>query len=168
MLRGELKGDVVVIENGEEVAELESKSYGYRIERGLSLSLVEAAYLLDRGDLEVVDESGSNLSFEELVRVGARYDSNFWVKLSIYSDLRSRGFRVRLLRRGLEFLVERKVKSGEKRYLVIGLREGVRIGFKEIEAAIRRAREARRELVFAIIDKEGNVSYYALERVMEA
>jgi tRNA-intron endonuclease len=48
--------------------------------------------------------------------------------------------------------------------MVLCLEEGVRIGFKELEGYIRRALEARRELVLAIVDKDGNVSYYAVER----
>jgi len=40
----------------------------------------------------------------------------------------------------------------------------VRIGFRELEGYIRRALESRRELVLAIVDKDGNISYYKVEK----
>ena len=166
MIKGVLKGDKVVVDGGEE---LEERGYGRREGGNLVLSLIEAAYLVDKGDLEVVSEDGAVLSFEELIRMAAINDSSFWVKLLVYSDLRYRGLRARPLESAFPaFLVEKKVREGEKRYLVLCLEEGARIGFKDVEAYLRRAMEARRELVFAIVDKEGNISYYRVEKVMGA
>ena len=166
MIKGVLKDSKVVVEDGEE---LEERGYGRREEGVLMLSLVEAAYLIDRGDLKVVSEDGATLSFEELVRVATVNDPSFWVRLLVYSDLRHRGLRARPLESAIPaFLVEKKVRESEKRYLVLCLEEGTRVGFKDVEAYLRRAMEARRELIFAIVDKEGNISYYRVEKVMGA
>ncbi|MEM2617261.1 MAG: hypothetical protein QXL64_07020, partial [Thermofilaceae archaeon] len=105
-------------------------------------------------------------SLEELARRAAALDPGFWVKLNVYTDLRSRGLRVLPLEGALVLLVERRSGEGERRYIVLCLEEGVRIGFKELEAFIRKALESKREPVLAIVDKEGNVSYYTVEKSM--
>jgi len=150
----------------ESADELRSKDYGKETEEGLAVNLVEAAYLVDRGELQVVDESGAEVGFKELAARAAQLDEFFWPKLSVYTDLRQRGWRPRLFGEGLELVVDRKTGAGEHRYLVSILFEGRRVGFDEINVLLRRALEARRRLVAAIIDKEGNIAYYTIDRVV--
>lgn len=145
---------------------LAEKGYGVEGGEGPELNLVEASYLLDRGELYLTDGEEHSISFEELVKLAASIDFGFWVKLNVYSDLRNRGLRALPLEDAPVLLVERRSGEGEKRYLVLCLEEGVRIGFKELEAFIRRALESKREPVLAIVDKEGNVSYYSVEKSM--
>lgn len=149
------------------LAELAGKGYGEREGENLLLNLCEAAYLLDRGDLVIVDNSGEKISFEGVVMIGAKIDPDFWVKLLVYSDLRNRGLQAKVISGSQPVMImDKKTKEGEKRYLIICLEEGRRIGFKEVEVFIRRALEARRELITAIVDKEGNISYYKVDKVM--
>ncbi|MEM4020199.1 MAG: hypothetical protein QXG57_08245 [Thermofilaceae archaeon] len=162
-VEGTLKGGRAIVPQSSGLAE---KGYGVVREEGLELTLVEAAYLLDRGELSLADESGRSVSLEELARRAAALDPGFWVKLNVYTDLRSRGLRALPLEGAPVLLVERRSGEGERRYLVLCLEEGVRIGFKELEAFIRRALESKREPVLAIVDKEGNVSYYTVEKSM--
>lgn len=163
-VKGVLKGEYVEIPYSAELAE---RGYGEREGENLILNLCEAAYLLDRGDLVVVDGSGRRIPFEEMVTLGAKIDPAFWVKLLVYSDLRSRGLQAKVVSSSQPIIVvDRKTKEGEKRYLVVCLEEGKRIGFREVEVFIRRALEARRELITAIVDKEGNISYYKVDKVI--
>ncbi|MEM1508661.1 MAG: hypothetical protein QXY49_02490 [Thermofilaceae archaeon] len=148
-------------------AELAGKGYGERDGENLLLNLCEAAYLLDRGDLIIIDNSGEKISFEGIVTIGAKIDPDFWMKLLVYSDLRNRGLQAKVISGSQPVIVmDKKTKEGEKRYLIICLEEGKRVGFKEVEVFIRRALEARRELITAIVDKEGNISYYKVDKVM--
>ena len=165
MIRGVLVEGKVLIKDASAASELENKGYGTRINGVFTLNLIEATYLVDKGNLQVVNEEGENLSFSELARIGAQMDRYFWPKLSVYTDLRQRGLKPRLFSDRLEFLVDKKVKEGEHRYLISILFEGHRIGFTDIEFLIKRALEARRKLVAAIMDKEGNISYYTIDKV---
>jgi len=55
-VEGVLEGDRVEVKNGEELAE---RGFGVQAGESLWLSLVEAAYLVDKGELRVVEaESG--------------------------------------------------------------------------------------------------------------
>ena len=158
---GVLRNGYVEVKDG---GELYEKGFGVQVGEVLRLALVEAAYLVDKGELRVVGEGGQSLSFQDIVKLASRADRSFWQKLVVYADLRDRGLRAQPVEGTPIVLVERKFKEGERRYMVLCLEEGVRIGFKELEGYIRRALESRRELVLAIVDKDGNVSYYAVER----
>lgn len=162
-LEGTIKGSYVETAPNKELLE---RGYGFQRGDVLELSLIEATYLLERGELQVKDERGRILGFEELTRLAVASDPGFWVKLLVYSDLRSRGLRVKPIEGSSVMLAERKVKEGERKYLVLCVEEGVRIGFRDLETYIRRALESKRDLVLAIIDKEGNVSYYRVEKSM--
>ncbi len=158
---GVLRDGYVELRDG---GELQERGFGVRAGGALRLTLVEAAYLVDKGELRVVGEDGRSLGFQDIVKLASSADRSFWQKLVVYADLRDRGLRAQPVEGTPLILAERKVKEGEKRYAVLCLEEGVRIGFKELEGYIRRALEARRELVLAIVDKDGNVSYYVVER----
>ncbi len=157
--------DQVVVRDPEAVGFLTSRGYG--IEEGgvVFLSPVETLYLVYRGYMEVVDVDGNAWTFTKLLQRFSRLDKEVWVKLNLYSDLRRRGF---IVRRGvgdaIEFFVDRRTKEGMKRYLVRGVKEGERLGFKDLEEMFRRALELSRELVLAVVDKEGNITYYTVEK----
>ena len=161
-VEGVLEGSRVEVKNGEELAE---RGFGVQAGESLWLTLVEAAYLVDKGELRVV-EGGErrNIGFEDLVKRASSMDNSFWQKLVVYTDLRDRGLRAQPLEGTYLILAEKKVREGERRYMVLCLEEGVRIGFRELEGYIRRALESRRELVLAIVDKDGNISYYKVEK----
>lgn len=161
VVEGVLRSDHVEVRGGSALSE---RGFGVQGGESLRLSLIEAAYLVDKGELRVVSEEGRSLSFEDLVKLASLSDRSFWPKLVVYTDLRDRGLRVQPLEGTPLMLAERKVVKEERKYLVLCLEEGVRIGFKELEGYMRRALESRRELVLAIVDKDGNVSYYTVEK----
>ncbi len=162
--RAELRGRKVVVKDSAAVEFLAQRGYG--IPRGgvLELELVEAAYLASRGMIAVEDE-GRRLSFIDLVELGSREDPDFWVKLNVYTDLRNRALVVMPGVTSYELLVDWKRRDSARRFLVRIVKEGVRISFADLEEMHRRALESDRELVLAIVDKEGVVTYYTVEGV---
>lgn len=145
---------------------LSSRGYGLLREAELQLDLVEAAYLVYRGLLVVEDEKRGRLSFADLISVGSLCDSEYWVKLNVYTDLRNRALVVMPGISSSEFLVDWKRKDGARRFLVRILHEGSKISFSDFEEMHRRALESDRELVVAIVDKEGVITYYTVEGVV--
>jgi len=162
--KAELRGRKVVVRDSTAIEFLAQRGYG--IARGgvLELELVEAAYLLDRGVITVEDE-GKQLSFIDLVKLGAKEDPDFWAKLGVYTDLRNRALVVMPGVTSYELLVDWKRRDSARRFLVRIVKEGVRIGFADLEEMHRRALESDRELVLAIVDKEGVITYYTVEGV---
>jgi len=60
----------VVTENSDQARELFNQSrYGFLLENGkVQLSLIEAAYLIDKGVIEVLSESNKKIEFEQFVK----------------------------------------------------------------------------------------------------
>jgi len=158
--KGRLEGSLVIVEDPEAVSFLYEKGYGVMFGGTLRLKLVEAAYLVYRGFLEV-----DGADFWSLVEAGARENPEFWTILNVYSDLRNRALVAKPGVEDEEILVDWKKKERVRRLLVRVVREGIRVGFPLFEELFRRALESGRELVMAVVDKEGVISYYIVEGV---
>jgi len=145
---------------------LAEKGYGLVEEKSILLDPIETLYLMHRGVIEVKDMNHHTLTFEALLKRLCETDKDLWLKFIVYSDLRKRGLIVKRGAMSLTFFVDKRGEKVFKRYLVACLREGSRIGFLELESFFRRSIESDRELIVAIVDKEGNVSYYTVERIV--
>jgi tRNA-intron endonuclease len=160
---GLLAGNTVVITDSEFASKLAERGYGIKVNSKLELSLVEATYLVHRGILKVRNDKGEEIRFSDLVRLAAGQDPDFWLRLNVYADLRNRALIVRHGVHPHEFVIDWKKKNKPRRLLVRILCEGTKVGFPEFEEMFRRALESDRELVVAIVDKEGVVTYYLVE-----
>lgn len=166
-IKGEIVDRSIVVKGGDAAALRQLGYYGELDERGnIVLDPVEAAYLLERGFLNVEIE-GRPLSYSEFSSLMTSIDLKFWLKYLVYSDLKRRGYTVkpgfskdqvefRLYRRGVEV-----GREGAK-YLVFGVVEGEPIDLRTIIDKAREARNLRKELIIAIIDSQGEVCYYSI------
>ncbi|MCD6458419.1 MAG: hypothetical protein J7K82_06170 [Thermoproteales archaeon] len=144
----------------------EKGGYGTLMEdKSLELFPEETLYLVEKNRLKVLDEKGSELSYSDLLKCFSSNDDKFWLKYILYYDLRKRGFIVKegFKEENIEYRVK-KVTENIKltKYMVIGVQEGVRIAFMELEDIVKRALRAKKVPIIAVIDKEGNVSYYSI------
>lgn len=158
-------------EDTNEAQKLHSSSYfGEYVAGKLRLTEVEALYLLERGRAKVFDESGRELSFEELIKRLSVKRPKLWLEYLIYSDLRRRGYIVKEGFGGrVEFRVYRRgAKVGEEgaKFLVYGVYEGEPLDLDELHEMVRSARSLRKEPVLAIVNAQGEVCYYAVSLVM--
>ncbi|MEZ0346395.1 MAG: hypothetical protein ABWK01_07580 [Infirmifilum sp.] len=166
VFQGDLKGQDVIVCDEKAVEAFTTRGYGFREWGCVRLTLLEAAYLVYRGFLIVKDDMGGEKNFESLVSMGSSLDPDFWTRLNVYADLRNRALIAQPGVQSQEFLLDWKRKDKAKRYLVRIVREGSRLSFREFEEMFRRALESDRELVVAIVDKEGVISYYIVEGVL--
>lgn len=144
-------------------------SYGKPLSGGkLQLAPVEALYLLEVGKIRVVGEDGKRLKFKNLSAKFTEVDPEVMLKYSAYADLRSRGY---IIKTGLKFgahfrVYERGEKPGEahSKFLVHAVPEGIKLTPTELARAVRLAHSVRKKILWAIVDDEGDVTYYALTR----
>lgn len=144
---------------------LRASGYGAPRAHGkLSLSLLEAAYLHEKGDIVVTDARGTPLTEEQFLRRGKRIDPSFWIRFAVYSDLRTRGYAIKTgLKYGADFRVyERGVKPGQdhSKWIVYPVHERERFGYRDFAAKNRVAHGTRKRLLLGIVDDEGEVLYY--------
>jgi len=164
--KGFLREDnFTIIKYDNSITSLIEKGYGTQENKYVILDPLETIYLMYKNIIKVEDSRGNEVSFEGMIKRLIKHDKNLWLKFTIYSDLRRRGFIVKKGIMPLTFLVEKRGEKGVKRYMVACLKEGARVGFLELETFFRRSIESNRELIVAIVDKEGNVSYYSVEKI---
>jgi len=178
MLEGELLEQRAIIWDKEAFNELEESGYGKVLEDKLELALVEVMFLFNKEKLNVFVKEGKKkkkLSKEELYDYCAKNEKNFHARLIVYTDLRDRGF---LLKTGFKFgtdfrVYERgvKLKKGPKaafehtKWVVHAIPEEFTCSFPELSRAVRLAQNIRSEMIWAVVDSDNDVTYYAIKRL---
>ncbi|UEC42572.1 MAG: tRNA-splicing endonuclease [Methanothrix sp.] len=181
----ELKGDMKVEVGGGTATLLEDRvmlwdpESSERIHEGgfygkpgggrLQLSLVESAYLLEKGLLGIVDRSGEPLSLEEFVRRSRSVEDDFDMKHRVYRDLREKDLVVKTgFKFGSHFRVYKRVESSRKvphsEYLVHSIPEDHVFHLPVVSRAVRLAHSVRKVMVFAR-DEGGMVKYLEIGRL---
>ncbi|WP_096390075.1 tRNA-intron lyase [Halopenitus persicus] len=98
---GELRGDGVHVGGDARQRFYDSRGYGRPLGgNAISLTPLEAAHLLFRGDLGAVTVDGETLGFEAFFVHAAAAGDRFAVRFLVYSDLRDRGFYLSPTREG--------------------------------------------------------------------
>ncbi len=122
----------------------------------VTLSLVEALYLLEKGKLNL------NIKKEELVREARKIEENFDDRFKLYKDLKKRNFVVKTgFKFGSDFRVYEKVRSIKElphsKYLV---KIAKKMKASEIASHVRVANAVRKKMVFYF-----NNNYLCFERI---
>ena len=139
--------------------------YGTRLDDGrLKLEPVELLHLLERKRVLVAMPSGDTLHAKDIVNQLLPADSTLWVRYLVFRDLRSRGYAVRQgFGGGIGFRVYgRGDQPGTvtAKHLVYLLREGIPISLVDLDRVTETAMAARKNLIFALVDQNGEVNYY--------
>lgn len=157
--------DRVVVDDEASVSRLQQKGFGRKSGEKLELSLLEALYLIEKGSLDV-EINGRNAVVGDLKsRV---MEKNFPLRYHIYRDLRDRGY---IIKTGFKFGAHFRVyergefPSEHSKYLVHGVTEKDTLSFPELSRAVRLAEGVKKTLVFAVVDEEGDVTYYSVNRM---
>lgn len=121
------------------------------------LDLVELAYLIYAKDCEVMDRDGQRLDLEDVFSrySQSRYD---WIKFTTFVDLRGRG---RVVTPGYGENVLLFEMKGQK-YVVYVVEENSPLDTKELLSWIESALLKNLEPLLALVDANGDVTYYTL------
>lgn len=167
-------GDVVVWGEKEANEVYEIGCYG-KVENDRNLlALAEAMHLIERKRL-MVKEGKKALGKDDFYNRACETDKEFPQKYKVYKDLRERGFVVRTgFKFGTHFRVyDRgvKLKKGPKsakehtKWIVHAVPEGFTCSYAELSRAVRLAHNIRATMLWAVVDDEGDVTYYHVTRI---
>jgi len=161
-----LSGERVFSEREKAINQFYNKRYFGEVVNGkLFLSLIEAAYLMDKGKIKVFD-SEKELSLRELFDLGRKKDEQFDLKFLVYKDLRDRGYVVKTaLKYGSHFRVYRKGMEEHSDWLVWVVSESQKMFPNDLTARIRVAHGVRKKMIMAVVDEDSDIVYYQIERV---
>jgi tRNA-intron endonuclease len=169
---GELVGSkVLVFEKSNEI--YESGFYGKPIDNRLELSLVEALFLLKKEKI-IVMKDGKKIDFHALYEIAKTADKRLAERYRVYEDLRERGLLVRsgfkfgcdfrVYERGVKLIKGPKSQKEHTKWTVFCVPEDYTCSFQELSRAIRLAHNIRARMLWAIVDNEGDVTYYQCVR----
>jgi len=182
IFEGELIERRVIIWDKKAVNLYFEKGYGKPIpvekpER-LELDLIEATYLMEKGMLKIyVKEKDKKrmLNFEEIFEIGKESVKDFHTQYIVYSDLRNRGYLVKTgFKFGAHFRVYEKgvkIKRGPKapfehtKFVVHVVPEETAFSLPEMARAVRLAHNIRATFIWAVVDKENDITYYEIKRI---
>ncbi len=173
-MRGKLIGSFVVVNKNPISLRYVQKLIGEVRDNKVFFNLYEAKYLIEKGVLSVF-ENDKELTPEEFDEKAKRIDEKFLEKYLVYKDLKERGYYVGAgLKFGSDFrvyekgFVPRKKRTewgepGHSKWVVWVFRQGERITTEKLASVVRTAHSTRKKVLLAIVDIEGDVTYYELD-----
>lgn len=159
------KGNIIT-ENSSHAKDLHNKNhYGALLRDGrIKLSFLEAMYLYDIGKLDVIDSKNKTVKRDTFSRIAEKNDEDFWTRYAVYGDLRTKGYIVgTALKFGADFRVyERGIKPGQDhaKWIVYPMHESDTLTWRDFSAKNRVAHSTKKNVLLAIVDDEGDVTYW--------
>lgn len=164
-----LERDEIVLHDESEASQVYSKGYFGRPQSGgsLKLELIEGLYLVESGRLEV--KSGKRtIDAGALIHIGHKREEKFEIRYLVYRDLRKRGYVVKSGVGALDFRVYPRGGGPPKtpsKYWVTALSERTIFDLAGLLDLLDKATSARKALLAAVVDEEGDLTYYGVSRV---
>ncbi len=150
----------------------ENDYYGKLKEDRLELALIEAALLLEKSKIEILDD-GKNILSADFYKYCSEIDPRFHERYTVYKDLRERGLPTRTgFKFGCDFRVYNRgvkpLKRGQKqahehtKWIVFAVPKKFVFGFQEMSRAVRLAHNIRANMLWAVVDEENKVRYFSV------
>lgn len=137
--------------------------FGEIKENKIQYSLPEALFLLEKEKIEIFSRN-KKISKKDFIEKCRRIDKKIQIKYPVFKDLRERGYVIKTaLKFGADFRVyEKGSKPGKShaKWIVFCEHESKGMTWHEFSAKNRVAHSTRKNLLLAIVDEEGDISYY--------
>jgi len=121
---------------------------------------LEALYLLYMGTAVLVDSTGRQYSFEDLIKAYSRLNPYAWVEFEVYLDLRKRGRLPVPGPRPHSLLLRRKKREPRYTHYILVLEENRPVKLATLYSFVEEAAKNNWEPLLAIVDRYGDVTYY--------
>jgi tRNA-intron endonuclease, archaea type len=158
-----LRGEVISSTDPEAYSLYEKSRFGEPTEEKIQYSLTEALFLVNGDKMEIISGS-KKLSKKEFLEKSSRMDKKIQIKYPVFKDLRERGYLVKsALKFGADFRVYdkgEKIEDKHAKWVVFCDHESKRLTWHDFSAKNRIAHSTKKNLLLAIVDEEGDVSYY--------
>jgi len=153
--------------NSKKAFELYNQSrFGEQLKGKIYYSFAEAFFLFEHGKAAIYS-GRKKLNHDSFMKEAIVHEPSFWTKSIVYNDLRGKGYIVKTaLKYGADFRVyEKGVKPGEDhaKWIVFPVFESSASTWHEFAAKNRVAHSTKKNLLIAIVDDEGDVTYYEVK-----
>lgn len=160
-----LKGKVHTEDSGNARALYDQSRFG-KITRNniLELSNIETLYLIQAKKLTLFDGRNKEIDEDSFLKKAIKAEANFLLRYNVFKDIRDRGYIIKTaLKFGAEFRIyDRGVKPGEDhaKWVVFPVQETDKTTWYDYAAKNRVAHSTKKKLLIAVVDDEGDVSYW--------
>ena len=164
IITGELKKDNILIEKTKDIGRLYNKSgFGQpRSGNKLQLNLIEGIFLLDEKKIRIY-QNKKLIDFQKLVEMASKKFFDFEIRYLAFKDLRKRGYAIKDYegKKKITFHIKQKVN---KQIFVSVFSERDFLDIKETTDLEKYVSKKEGRLWFAIIDEEGDITYYEVSK----
>lgn len=165
-IRAYLTGEIISSADSNAFSLYEKSHFGEMKNNKIQYSLAEAIFLVEKEKIEIFLKK-KKLSLKDFMNKCEKIDKKIQIKYPVFKDLRERGYVVKTaLKFGADFRVyEKGAKPGEKhaKWIVFAEHESNRLTWHEFSAKNRVAHSTKKNLLLAIVDEEGDISYYEVK-----
>ena len=162
-----LIGEIISSNSAEANSLYEKSCFGEPRSGKIQYTLSETLYLIEKSKLEILNSQGKKIPEKEIIKKFQRIDKKFQIKYSVFRDLREKGYIIKTaLKFGADFRVyEKGTKPGDEhaKWIVFVDYESNKINWNEFSARNRVAHSTKKNLLLAIVDEEGDVTYYEVD-----
>ena len=154
----------IISSNSSEAHFLHKKSsFGEPKGEKIHYTLSEAMFLVEKGKMEIHSKS-KKIPKKDLMKKFQRIDKKIQIKYLVFKDLREKGYVVKTaLKFGADFRVyDKGSRPGKKhaKWIVFAEHESNKLSWHEFSAKNRVAHSTKKNLLLAIVDEEGDITYY--------
>jgi len=165
-IQAHILGEIISSNTAEAYSLYKKSSFGEPVGDKIQYSLSEALFLVEKGKMEIFSRN-KKIPKKELINKFRKIDKKIQIKYLVFKNLRERGYIVKTaLKFGAEFRVyDKGAKPGKKhaKWIVFTDHESKRLTWHEFSAKNRIAHSTKKNLLLAIVDEEGDISYYEVK-----
>jgi len=162
-IQSHLIGKFVLSNTSEAHLLYKKNNYGEKIDGKIQYSLAEALFLIEKGKMEIYQKN-KKIKKEEFLKKLLKLDKKIQIKYLVFKDLRNKGYVVKTaLKFGAEFRVyDKGTKPGKThaKWIVFTDQESKKMTWHDFSSKNRVAHSTKKNLLLAIVDEEGSVTYY--------
>jgi len=163
IIQAYITGEIISSNTSEAHALYKKSSFGEPKSGKIQYSLSEVLFLVEKKKMEIFVKN-KKLSLKELLTKFRKIDKKIQIKYPVFKDLREKGYVVKTaLKFGAEFRVyDKGHKPGTQhaKWIVFTDHESGRLTWHEFSAKNRVAHSTKKNLLLAIVDEEGDITYY--------
>jgi len=157
----------IIFSNSSEAYNLCKKnSFGKKIGEKIQYSFSEALYLVEKQKMEIFSKN-KKIQKKDLLNQLQKIDKKIQIKYLVFRNLREKGYVVKTaLKFGADFRVYDKglkIKEKHSKWIIFVDHESKKLNWHEFSAKNRVAHSTKKNLLLAIVDEEGDITYYEIK-----
>lgn len=154
---GEIIDNKIIVKKPKDVGRLFTKSHFGKPLSGenLELNLIEGVFLLEEEKIKI-KKGKKEIDFEGLISLASKKIPHFEIKYLVFKDLRKRGHAIHLFEKDKNITFN-QIKN---EFYVIAFSERDELDLKKMKTTIGSITKDGKALWIAIVDEEGDITYY--------